>query len=161
MKAPSSVVKGRNRKVAYDCTRLLGDLIGAFKTAAEASNAEQVLLLSGFETNGLFRAYFICTCGERAKRNGEPSMVQSWVSLISPFTLCFAALVSTILLCIFKSNCYSPQHLADTNMQSRTEQTFFVKIDTDKCYAALARHLIETGYPVTDLCWLIIKNKYL
>lgn len=45
--------------------------VGVFKTPAAASNVEYFLLLSGLETNGLFRAYFLCTCGERAERKWE------------------------------------------------------------------------------------------
>lgn len=41
-----------------------------FNTPA-ASNVALLLLLSWLETNGLFRAYFICTCGERAERKCE------------------------------------------------------------------------------------------
>lgn len=39
--------------------------VGVFKTPAD------LLLLSGLETNGLLRAYFICTCGGRAERKWE------------------------------------------------------------------------------------------
>lgn len=46
--------------------------IGVCTTDAEAGNVKELLLLSRLETNGLFRAYFICTCGERAERKWEP-----------------------------------------------------------------------------------------
>lgn len=51
------------------------------------------------------------------KGNENPLTVRHWMSLISQFSLCFAASVGTILRCVFKSNCHlQHQHSADPGM---------------------------------------------
>lgn len=77
----------------------VGRLCCCFWTCS--SDEESPLLLSQLETNGLFRADFICTCGERAAGKWRPPpplppAVQHWVALISQFTLCFAASLGTM-----------------------------------------------------------------
>lgn len=75
--------------------------------------------LAGLKQMGYLESTSFALVEKGQKGNENPLTVQHWMSLISQFTLCFAASASTILLCIFKSNCHLPhQHSADSGLQS-------------------------------------------
>lgn len=87
---------------------------GTFEAAA-TSNVEKRLLLSRLETNGLFGGPLHLHLWRKGQKGNENALtVQHWMSLISQFSLCFAASLGTILGCVFKSNCHlRHQHSVD------------------------------------------------
>lgn len=89
--------------------------------------------LAGLKQMGYLESTSFALVEKGQKGNENPLTVQHWMSLISQFTLCFTASASTILLCIFKSNCHLPhQHSADSGLQSGAgkKKKSLVKIDT-------------------------------
>lgn len=96
---------------------------------------------AGLKQMGYLESTSFALVEKGQKGNENPLTVQHWMSLISQFTLCFAASVGTILLCIFKSNCHLPhQHSADSGMQSgagKKKKSLVKNRHTGTYYAAL------------------------